>query len=162
MKKITSVALLVLFSVMCTAPSFGETGLGYETLVILPHAFTLSSWDKNSGIGVKASADFGASALSLATTIGSIAGTLGLAGLTDVNFYTFSVFKDLQQSENFRNYIKLGIFTLQGKLAGVTKSGSLPIAGIGMEWQKLWGTSLAFNADLTYPEILTLGFKTYF
>ncbi len=156
------VLLVLVFLALSSVASNAEIAVGYETLVILPHAFTASYHDKGSGLGLKASSDFGASALSLAATIASVAGTLGLGGYTNINFYTLSASKDIQQSENFRNYIRAGAFVMSGKSGSTVKSGTLPIIGLGMEWQKLWGSSFAFNADLSYPELLTLGLKSYF
>ncbi len=161
MKKNVMFILIVCFVLAFVSKSFADYAVGYETLTILPHAFTANYYDKTNGLGVKASADFGTSALSVATTVISVAGTLGFSGFKNVNFYTLSVSKDMQQSENFRNYFRLGGFVISGNSGAISKSAVFPIAAIGMEWQKLWATKWAFNADLSYPEILTIGMKYY-
>jgi len=155
---------MVALMLLCLIASRAQAaiGVGYETLVILPHAFTVNYWDQKSGWGVKGSADFGTSAFSLTTTLASIIGTIGLSGATNVQFYTLSVTKDYAQEQQSRSYFKLGALALSGKVAGVLTTGYLPIAGLGWEWQKLWGGSWAFASEIGFPELWTMGLKTYF
>jgi hypothetical protein len=161
MKKIALSLLMIALLFVLSNKSNAEFALGYETLVILPHALTANIYDKDSGLGLKASADFGSSFISLATTLSFIMGTLGLGDIKDVSFYSLCLTKDMQQSKDFRNYFKFGAFMLTGKVQGVIKSGIIPDFAIGMEWQKLWGSSMAFTTELCYPEMLTLGLKCY-
>jgi hypothetical protein len=159
---------LVSFLVVClsflavAAPAGASLGIGYETLTVFPHALTLNYWDKDSGWGVKGSADFGTSALSLGASIISIIGTVGLSGATEVSFVTLALTKDFHQEENARSYFKLGALALSGKVAGEMKTGYLPIVGAGWEWQKLFGGNWAFSSELSIPELWTLGLKYYF
>jgi len=163
MKKLLVSSLVVCLSFLAVAAPVGASlGVGYETLTILPHALTLNYWDKDSGWGLKSSADFGTSALSLSASIISIIATVGLSGATDVNFVTLAVTKDFHQEENARSYFKLGALALSGKVAGELKTGYLPIVGAGWEWRNLFGGNWACSSELGVPELWTLGLKYYF
>ncbi len=157
--------LSLLLVLLLSIPSFSDFSVGYETLTILPHAFTGYYWDKDSGLGFKASADFGASALSFTTTIASVIGSLGFAGYKDVSFVTFSGTKDLSydKEKNSRTYLKLGAFVISGKdPQNNLKSFLVPVLGMGWEWQKVFGDNWATSSEISYPEFLTLGIRYYF
>lgn len=160
MKK-TIIVLCSLFVLGCFSQGQAEIGVGYETMVILPHAFTLYYQDKSSGLGAKLSADFGTSLLSnMVKLYGSIV-TLGLANINDVHFYTASVTKDLTQEPRSRSYARLGAIFFTASSGSSSSTGTIPTLGIGWEWQDgLFGQ--ATSCELGYPELLTLGIRHYF
>lgn len=160
MKKI-AVVLFSFFVLGCFNQARAGIGVGYETLVILPHAFTLYYKDKPSGWGAKLSADFGVSAMSTAVRVAGAVVTLGLANIKDVNFYTASVTKDLTQEPRSRSYVRLGAMLFSATSNSSSTAATVPTLGIGWEWQDgLFGQTT--SCELGFPEFLTLGMRHYF
>ncbi|MFA6170324.1 MAG: hypothetical protein WCW67_08435 [Candidatus Margulisiibacteriota bacterium] len=160
MKKI-AIVLCSLFVLGCFNQVRAEIGAGYETMVILPHAFTLYYKDKSSGWGGKLSADFGTSFLSnMVKLYGSIV-TLGLVNIKEVNFYTASITKDLTQEPRSRSYARLGVMLFSASSGSASTTATIPTLGIGWEWQDgLFGQTT--SCELGYPEVLTLGMRHFF
>lgn len=161
-KQISSMLITVLLLLALCPRADAAIGLGYETLVILPHAFTLNYWDKSSGWGVKASSDFGVSALSLAAKISSVFVKIFGGNLIDFSFYTLSITKDFSQEDNARAFYKFGALVFTGKSNNLSASVAQPIVGIGKEWHNFMFNGLTGSAELGYPELLTFGLRLYF
>ncbi|MBU0630180.1 MAG: hypothetical protein KKC80_04580 [Candidatus Margulisbacteria bacterium] len=160
MKKIFA-GLSALLLLGCFSQVKAEIGVGYETMVVLPHAFTLYYKDKSTGLGAKFSADFGTSLLSnMVKLYGSIV-TLGLANINSVNFYTASITKDLTQEPRSRSYARLGAMFFSASSGSASTTTTIPTLGIGWEWEDgLFGQ--ATSCEIGYPEFLTLGLRHYF
>lgn len=163
--KIKALVISLLIAGVLAGQGWAKIGIGYDTLVILPHAFTLNLYDESSGWGVKASTDFGFSAVSLmARAAGSV--VLRMFGLNtnfdSVYFTTLCLTKDFYQSEAHRAYVKLGAFTLTGSAGGSTQSASIIDAGVGGEWKNIIWQGVTGAIEAGYPEVLTLGLRYYF
>jgi len=159
-KKI-AIVLCSLLALGCFSQVRAEIGIGYESMVILPHAATIYYKDKSSGFGAKLSADFGTSFLSnMVKLYGSIV-TLGLANIKDVSFYTASLTKDLTQEPKSRSYVRIGVMFFSASSGSATATTTIPTLGIGWEWQDgLFGQTT--SCELGYPELLTFGIRHYF
>jgi len=159
MKYITLFAIICLLWVSLIGPARAELAIGYETLTVLPHTFTLHSWSKESGWGFKAAADFGMSALALSSRV---LNNFFSSDTVD-NFYLFSLYgtKDVKQEDNYRSFFKFGGLLLHARVLGKNEMIFVPSLGVGWEWQKLWDSGWAFGVDVAYPELLNIGMRYY-
>ena len=160
MEKILVRLIIIVFCLILSVPAKAEISVGYETLTILPHAFVMNYWDKESGWGAKASADFGTSAFSVATSL--LATIFSLGNPANVSFFTLVVTKDFHQGANYRDYIKAGGVFLSAQGSGARSTVTLPEIGYGWEWQNFLRERLSGNIEIAYPEILTLGLRYHF
>jgi hypothetical protein len=160
MKVITLVAIICFILVSLISPAKAEIGLGYETLTVLPHTVTLYGWNKESGWGFKASADFGMSALAISASAAHSYFSFGTP--ENLSFYSFYATKDVNQKENYRNFFKFGGCLINASILGQIETIFVPSLGLGWEWQKLWASNWAFGVDAAYPELFNLGMRYYF
>ncbi|MFA5104509.1 MAG: hypothetical protein WC527_04970 [Candidatus Margulisiibacteriota bacterium] len=161
MKKAVIVGLLCFILAGGYQAACADISIGYETLTILPNALVLYLNDPESGWGLKASADFGTSFISGLT---SIIGKVATFGLTDpkFSFATLSFTKDINRNVNVRDYIRLGAFFITANAGNTSITKTLPTIGIGRDISKLFNDRLVGNAELSYPEILTLNLRYSF
>jgi hypothetical protein len=160
MKKIT-VLLIVALLFGCLAPAAqADMSVGYETLVILPHAFTLNYHSEETGWGYKAAADFGLSVVSVTTLIFTHIFTLGL--IERVSFVGLSLTKDVGKGDNTRDYVSAGGLLLIAEGGGQAASAFIPSVGWGREWQKVWNTDWSTNLEISFPEMMTFGMRYHF
>ena len=108
MKSITLFAIICLLFVSLITPAKAEMAIGYETLTVLPHVFTFHSWDKNSGWGFKAAADFGSSAIAISAK--AVNHLFSFGAPERLSLYTFYATKNAVQKDNYRTFFKFGWF----------------------------------------------------
>lgn len=161
MKRIIVIILTMILLSLLAPAARADLAVGYELLLIAPHAFVVSYNDKASGWGVKASADFGVSLISLMGTVFSAIATLGFVN-AKFSFITLLVTKDINQQENLRDYIKAGVLYVTAKSSTQASSVIIPAVGIGREWQKFWHDKLSLNIEAAFPEVITLGLRYHF
>ncbi len=156
------IALLLILACL-TGTSFAKIGVGYKLWLLVPYSFSVSSWDKTSGYGFNATADFGSSPFS--SMWAEFIEKLFFFGTTTVglSFYTLSVSKDFMQDEASHTYARLGAMIVQAKVGAGSQARTVPLLGVGREWFGFFGNdNLTSSVEMSYPEALLFGTHYYF
>jgi hypothetical protein len=154
MKKFLVISLFL----FCLIPSaYAEIGIGYETLLIYPHAFTFNYVNTTYDLGISATADFGHSAVS--NIASEFLGIFGEKG--KYSFYTLAINKYFYKKDKFRGYIGLGTFIVNHLSTDTSStSNTHPLIQLGGEWKEIFG-KVAFATEIGYPELITIGLRYY-